>query len=444
MHHVIIGNGIAGITAARTLRKRSNDKITVISGETDYFYSRTALMYIYMGHMRYQDTKPYEDWFWEKNNIELKRAWVNAIQSENKQIVFEDGSAMPYDTLLIATGSKSNMFSWPGNNLQGVQSLYSLQDLDLLEQNTKHGINRAVIVGGGLIGIELAEMLHARKFSVTMLVRESNYWDNVLPQQEATLISNHIRAHEIDLRLGAELKEIIGDENGRVKTVITKNNESIACQLVGITVGVSPNISLLKDSEIKTDRGVVINRYFQTNIPDVFAAGDCAQFQEPLHDRKPVEQLWYTGKIQGETAALNMLGFKITYNPGHWYNSAKFMDIEYQTYGTVLPQLRQGESEFYWEHPDGKKSLHFIYNTKDRKFIGINNFGIRLRHELFNLWLKESRSIDYVLEHLKPANFDPELFSTYETQIIKKWNAENPNYKLELRSRKSLNKIIFG
>lgn len=444
MHHVIIGNGIAGITAARTLRKRSNDKITVISGETDHFYSRTALMYIYMGHMRYQDTKPYEDWFWEKNNIDLKRAWVNKIQSEKKQIVFEDGSAMQYDTLLIATGSKSNMFNWPGNNLQGVQSLYSMQDLDLLEQNTKHGINRAVIIGGGLIGIELAEMLHARKFPVTMLVRESNYWNNVLPQQEATLISNHIRSHEIDLRLGAELKEIIGDENGRVKTVITKNNESIACQVVGITVGVSPNISVLKDSEIKTDRGVVINSYFQTNIPDVFAAGDCAQFQEALPDRKPVEQLWYTGKIQGETAALNMLGFKIKYTPGFWYNSAKFMDIEYQTYGTVLPQLREGESEFYWEHPKGNKCLHFIYNTDDRKFIGINNFGIRLRHELFNLWLKESRSIDYVLENLKPANFDPELYSTYEKQIIKKWNSENPNNKIELRSRNSLNKIIFG
>lgn len=108
MHHVIIGNGITGITAARTIRKNSNHKITVISGETDYFYSRTALMYIYMGHMRFKDTKPYEDWFWKKNNIELKHAWVQSIHPESRQVMFADGSALQYDTLLIATGSVSN------------------------------------------------------------------------------------------------------------------------------------------------------------------------------------------------------------------------------------------------------------------------------------------------------------------------------------------------
>ena len=444
MHHVIIGNGITGITAARTIRKRSNDKITVISGESDHFFSRTALMYIYMGHMRYKDTKPYEDWFWEKNNIELKRAWVSGIDTDNKQIIFQDESQMAYDKLLIATGSKSVMHAWPGNHLQGVQSLYSIQDLELLEENTKHGINRAVIIGGGLIGIELAEMLHSRHYPVTMLVRESSYWNNILPNQESALIGKHILNHGIDLRLADELKEIIGDENGKVKAVKTKNHEIIECQLVGITVGVNPNIGWLKNSAVHTDRGVVVNRHLETNRPDVFAAGDCAQFQHSLPDRRPVEQVWYTGKLQGETAALNMLGYKTLYSPGFWYNSAKFLDIEYQTYGTVMPQLREGESEFYWEHPDGDKCLHFVYGTKDRRFIGVNAFGLRLRHELFNQWLKEVKSIDHVLQNLKAANFNPEFFAGFETQVIEKWNSENPGNTIQLRSKKSLQKTIFS
>lgn len=450
MHFVIIGNGVAGITAARTIRKKSDHTITVISGETDHFYSRTALMYIYMGHMRYQDTKPYEDWFWEKNKIQLKRAWVKTVDTENKQVVFEDNSRLDYDKLLIASGSKSNKFGWPGQDLQGVQTLYNYQDLELLEENTKNGIKRAVIVGGGLIGIELAEMLHSRHFPVTLLVRESNYWNNVLPEQEAGLVTRHIREHGFDLRLNSELKEIIDDGTGRVKAVKTKDNEIIECQLVGLTAGVSPNIDWLKNSQIKTDRGVIINRHMITNFKDVFAAGDCAQFQHALpqqsamKDRRIIEQVWYTGKLQGETAALNMLDYETMYNPGYWYNSAKFLDIEYQTYGMVMPQLRENEAEFYWEHTDGKKCMHFIYNKNNRQFIGINVFGIRLRHELFNNWLKEKQSIDFVLQHLKAANFNPELFASFEQKVIDKWNAENASHTINLKPKNILNKVLFG
>ena len=110
-HLVIIGNGIAGVTTARHVRKRDSEmKITIISAESDHFYSRPALMYIYMGHMRYQDTKPYEDWFWPKNRIELVRALVTKIDTDAKTLHFDDGRTIGYDKLVIATGSKSNKF----------------------------------------------------------------------------------------------------------------------------------------------------------------------------------------------------------------------------------------------------------------------------------------------------------------------------------------------
>ena len=125
-HVVIIGNGIAGITTARHLRKLSDDRITVISAETDHFFSRTALMYIYMGHMKYEHTKPYEDWFWEKNRIELKRAYVSAVDTAKNELQFQDGSSLNYDKLVIATGSKPNKFGWPGQDSKGVQGLYTL------------------------------------------------------------------------------------------------------------------------------------------------------------------------------------------------------------------------------------------------------------------------------------------------------------------------------
>ena len=136
MHIVILGNGISGITTARHVRKRSDARITVISAETDYFFSRTALMYIYMGHMRLQDTQPYEPWFWKKNRIELKKAFVEKVDFEAKTLLTAAGERIQYDKLVLATGSKSNKFGWPGQELDGVHGLYHLQDVEAMEKHT--------------------------------------------------------------------------------------------------------------------------------------------------------------------------------------------------------------------------------------------------------------------------------------------------------------------
>jgi NAD(P)H-nitrite reductase large subunit len=154
---VIIGNGIAGITAARHIRKLGDHEITVVSAETDHFFSRTALMYVYMGHMSFEDTKPYEDWFWDKNRIRLMRAYVELVDTAERRLELSGGKRLPYDVLIVASGSRSNKFGWPGQDLRGVQGFYSYPDLQLMEENTED-VRRAVIVGGGLIGVETAEM----------------------------------------------------------------------------------------------------------------------------------------------------------------------------------------------------------------------------------------------------------------------------------------------
>ena len=423
-HIVIIGNGIAGITAARHIRKRSDHRITVISGETDHFFSRTALMYIYMGYMKYEHTKPYEDSFWEKNRITLKRAWVKSVDFENKTIQYDYGEKVRYDKLVIATGSKSNKFGWPGQDLDGVQGLYSLQDLQRMEEKTK-GIQHAVVVGGGLIGIEMVEMLHSRGIPVTFLVREKNFWDIMLPREEAQMIDKHIREYGIDLRLETELREIQNDGNGKVNGVVTGSGEVIPCQFVGLTVGVSPNVDFLRNSALHIEKGIVVNQYLQTNQADVYAIGDCAQIQNPNPDRRPIEAVWYTGRIMGETLAKTLTGSETKYDPGIWFNSAKFFDIEYQTYGTVIPKQRENEGDFYWEHSSNKICLRLRFDGDSKALIGINNFGMRLRHDVAERWITEKRTVEYALEHLEDANFDPEFYKHYSAEILSKYNSEN-------------------
>ncbi|SFZ89364.1 Pyridine nucleotide-disulphide oxidoreductase [Flaviramulus basaltis] len=422
-HIVIIGNGISGVTAARHIRKLSNKKITIISAETDYFFSRTALMYIYMGHMKFEHTKPYEDWFWKKNNIELKNGYVKTIDTVSKTLQFAEGDNMPYDKLIIATGSKPNKFGWAGQDLNGVMGMYHKQDLDTLEKHAPNNkmCKRAVIVGGGLIGIELAEMLNSRNIPVTFLVRESSFWNGVLPENESQMINRHIKNHHIDLRLSTNLKEIISDENGKVKSIIIEETgEEIFCDVVGLTAGVSPNIDFLKNSNIETNRGVKVNRFLETNIPDVYAIGDCAEQHEGINQRKPIEAVWYTGRMMGETIAQTICGNRIQYNPGHWFNSAKFLDIEYQTYGWVFGNKAKPDYEqhFHWKHEDDTKCITVAYHKETNEFLGINTFGIRMRHETFNTWLTEKRDVNYVIEHLKEANFEPEFYKTFESDIL--------------------------
>ena len=420
---VIIGNGIAGITCARNIRKFSNNAITVISSETEHFYSRTALMYIYMGHLRYQDTKPYEDWFWEKNRIKLVKDHVTSIDVNSKQLSLQTGSTVGYDKLVIATGSRSNKPPFKGIDLKGVQGLYGMQDLEAMFENTKD-IKRGVIVGGGLIGIEMAEMLLSKNIQVTFLVREPLFWNKVLPNEEAALVTRHIKEHHIDLRLSTELKEIRGGEDGKVTSVITSKEDEIECGFVGITVGVSPNISLLQDSGIETDRGVLVNEYFETNIPDVYAIGDCAQISNPAAGRKAIEQVWYTGRIHGETLAQTLVGKKTGYNPGPWFNSAKFFDVEYQTYGKVDATPNSEEATFYWEHPDGKVCFRAVYNKEDETIIGFNALGMRLDHRLCDRWLQEKKSVDDVMANLYQLNFDPEFYDKHEKLILSSYNQQ--------------------
>lgn len=421
MHIAIIGNGISGVTAARFLRKLSGHDITLISAETPHFFSRTALMYRYMGHLTDTDLKPYEDWFWTRNRIQLLQDYVERIDTTSQHLHLRASAPLHYDKLIIASGSRPNFFGWPGQDLTGVSGLYSWQDLQYIEQHSE-GLQHAVIVGGGLIGIELAEMFRSRDIGVTLLVRESSYWNNVLPPEESRIVNRHILEHHIDLRLDTELQAILPDKQGRVRAVTTAEGEEIACGFVGITAGVSPNINFLDGSGIQTNRGILVDEYLRTNVPNVYAIGDCAELRDPQPSRRPIEAIWYTGKMMGETVAYNIIGQTngqtVPYVPRLWFNSAKFLDIEYQVYGDVPTAPDPTLTSLYWEHPSGRKSIRIVYERDTLAVRGFNLMGIRYRHEVCEKWIKQRASIEDVLAQLSLANFDPEFFEAYEPALL--------------------------
>lgn len=418
---VIIGNGIAGITAARHIRKNSDHRIQIISAESPYFFSRTALMYVYTGHMRFQDIQPYENHFWEKNRLELIQDFVQEINPKEKSLQLQNGGSLSYDELIIASGSKPNVPTWADLSLDNVQGLYSKQDLESLE-SISSGIKNAVVVGGGLIGIELVEMLLTRNIKVDFIIREPSFWSNVLPRENADFVVEHMLRHKgLTLHFSDEIVAM-KSENNFAKSVELKNGKILKCDFLGLCIGVSPNIEFVESSGVAFNRGLVVNDLLETSEKHIYAIGDCAEIANPKDNRRSIEAVWYTGRMMGETVAQTICGVPTQYAPGIWFNSAKFFDLEYQTYGYVFSQENENEASFTWRDQTHMLTFRFDQNTQVLK--GLNTFGIRIRHEVLNHWLSNKATMQDVLTQFSSANFDPEFYQQFEAEIIAKFNTE--------------------
>ena len=439
MHLVIIGNGITGVTCALTVRRLHPDaRITLVSSESAHHYARTALMYVYMGHLRRQDIKPYPDWFWGENRLDLVHATATALHTAENLLTLDNGTTLTYDQLLLATGSASARHGWPGQHLAGVQGLYNLPDLEAMTRDT-HGITRGVGVGGGLIGVELAEMLHSRGIEPLVLVRDARYWAAVLPPEEANLVDRQFQENRVPVRYNTELREILGDAQGRVRAIVTTTGEEIACQWVGLATGVAPNLALAHTATIETDRGILVDEFLRTNVPNVFAAGDCAQHRQPAAGQVPIEQLWYTGRMQGETVAHTLCGQPTAYRRGVWFNSAKFFNLEYQTYGHAPASPTVGLDSFYWEHPTGRAALRVYFQADaPHAVVGFNALGLRLRQAVCEQWIGAQAPVATVMAQLGAANFDPEFFPQHERAIVAAFNRQFPQQPVARPQRKGL------
>ncbi|MFD1875303.1 NAD(P)/FAD-dependent oxidoreductase [Hymenobacter bucti] len=438
MHLVIIGNGIAGVTAAITARRLAAEaRITLVSAESAHHYSRPALMYLYLGHLRYADVKPYEDWFWVENRLELVHAEATGVDTAARTVQLATGQTLVYDRLLLATGSLARPAAWPGRELRGVQSFVGLPDVEKMARDT-HGIRHAVVVGGGLIGVELAEMLHSRGIRLTWLVRESRYWQSVLPPEESALLEAHIRRQNIDLQLTNEVRELRGDAQGRVQTVVTTTGQALPAEWVGLAIGVQPNLALAQAAGLATDRGILVNELLETSAPGVYAAGDCAQHRQPAPGEVAVEQLWYTGRMQGETVAHTLCGQPTPYRRGQWFNSAKFFNLEYHTYGRVPAQPAADTTSFCWQHPNGRHLLRLNFQRKSYAVTGVNTLGLRQRQDVWERWLREKTPIGTVVAQLAAANFDAEFSRQHEPAIRREFARQFPDIAVGQPRRKGL------
>jgi NADPH-dependent 2,4-dienoyl-CoA reductase/sulfur reductase-like enzyme len=409
MRFVIIGNGVAGTTAALALRARDPDAaITMISGESDYFFSRTALMYAYLDRMTLRDLEPYERGVWEKQRIQRVRGWVRDLDATSKTLTLDNGSVVPYDRLLLATGSVGRELPWEGwdRAKSGLLHFVTLDDLHRCERHTRRG-GKAVVVGGGLIGVELVECLVHHGMRVTFLVREPWYWPAALGGEEGRMISDHIRSHGVNLLLEESVQKVESSDEGRVQAVIAESGRRFECEFLGVTAGVKPAIAWLGRTKTppRTARGILADTAFRTSLGDVWTAGDCAEIEIP-GSPPLLEQIWYSAKRQGELAARSMLGDAVDYRPPVFFNSSKFFDIEFTTVGRVN-DAPAASAQFYWRAPGREASIRIV--ESGGAVIGFNMLGSRWDHTVLERWILERRPMNYVMPRLRQAQFDVEF-----------------------------------
>jgi NADPH-dependent 2,4-dienoyl-CoA reductase/sulfur reductase-like enzyme len=416
VHYVIVGNGVCGMEGALALRARDAEaRITLVSDEHDHFFSRPALMYVFAGQTSLRDTEPYDHALYDRMDFARVAQRVATVDVLGHALVFADGQRLAYDRLLLAVGSKARPAPWAGADGPGLHYFVSLRDLEALDREARKGL-RAAVIGGGLIGVEVAEILHARGLHVTFVVRENWYFPAALDGRESAVVAEHMRGHGVDVRLAADVDEIQRGADGR-PTGVRCGAEVFPADIVVSSIGVMPNTAFLAGGPIplSENAAIEVNDALQTTAPDVWAAGDCANVRWADGSRRP-EQLWYTARDQGRAAAASMLGDDVAYRRGTWYNSAKFFDIEWTTAGWV-PATLDLDGTPIDPGPDVRTWFQRVagtFNTqkvviKGERVVGFNFLGSRWNHEPLLEWIHERRPLDWVLKHLPEAQFDEEF-----------------------------------
>lgn len=332
MRYVIIGNSAAGIFAAETIRKNDlSGQIDIISDESYPAYARCLTSYYLAGKMTDEQIFIKSNDFYEKNKLNLHKERKAERIDTSKCIVYtENGTFYPYDRLLIATGASPTVPDIPGIDMPGVFTLRKLDDSKGILSFARPGGN-ALIVGGGFVSLKAAYALMKLGMHVTCVISSGQILSQMLDSDAAKIVSDLLTKKGLNIKYHDDVVEVIGgsdaEGNRVVKGVKLASGETVASDVVIIGKGVRPNTAFLRDSGIKINRGVVVDRQLRTNHPNIYAAGDVAEGYDILAGQNKINAIWPNATEQGSLAGQNMCGAQKTYSGSIGMNSADFFGL---------------------------------------------------------------------------------------------------------------------
>jgi len=352
MDYLIIGNGVAGTTAAENIhRKDSDSRITIVTDEDSPFYYRIRLNDYIAGDLTEAALLAKKDQWYEETRINLRlKTRVTGADALNHVAITEAGARLTYDKLLFASGSSSFIPPVKGSDKKGVFAVRSIQDARAIISYAKD-VRDVAIIGGGLLGLEAGNAFLKMNISVTVV----EFFPRLLPRQldgkGAERLRATMEAMGFKFRLGAKTEEIAGSD--RVTSVRLEGGERIPAGMVIISAGVRPNIGLPRAMGIDCDKGIKVDEYLGTNLPDVYAAGDVAEFKGMAYG------IWPAAMEQGKISGINMAGGNMVYNGTTMANTLKVAGIDLASAGDI--------------DADNKHEFRTFVNEKAYKKIALDN-----------------------------------------------------------------------
>ena len=323
--YLIIGGGVAGVTAAETIRaKDPTGTIAIVSDEPYLLYSRVMLSKpnFFLGKVPFDQVwLKGEKWYKEKNVTFLGGKSVTSIDSRTKKIGLGGGTSIGYERLLIAVGTSTRRSTVPGAEKKGVHYLRSLDDGKGIMENIKSA-KQAVTVGGGFIGFEMADLMQLAGLKTTVVLREPYFWSPVLDEPSGMLIENAMKKSGVEIIHSNEIVEITGGDS--VEGVIFKDGTKLACQIVIFGIGTVSRLEWVKSAGIAVNRGIIANEFMETSVKDIWTAGDICEYKDLLLEENVQMGNWVSAHEQGRIAGLGMVGKRDAFRFVSFYTTQGF------------------------------------------------------------------------------------------------------------------------
>ncbi|MFH1202480.1 MAG: FAD-dependent oxidoreductase [Candidatus Omnitrophota bacterium] len=401
-NYLIIGNSAAGTSAAEAIRKNDGQgKITIITDEEyPVAYYRCLISYLLSGEIS-EDRLSYRglDFYKEKNIELILNKKVIKVDPKKNRVSFLDNTKLEYDSLLIATGSSPAMPDIKGTNKRGVFGFRTIKDTkEILE--IAPIAEGACVLGGGLIGIKAAYGLKKKGLEVKIIVKSNQILSQVVDKQAGDLIQEVLEENGIEILTGRDVTEIIG--NGDAKAVKLDTGKVLASSIVIVGKGVEPNIDLVKDTEIKTEYGILVGRNLATNIPNIFAAGDVCQANDLIQGGAYINALWPNAIEQGKISGQNLSGANLEYDGSVSMNAVDFFGLAIVSMG-IKRSDKPGFEEL--SHLDREKSVYRKITLKENRVVGMVSVGDVKNSGIFLRLMKERIDISDLEDRLLDENF---------------------------------------
>ena len=338
VNFVIVGAGLAGATAAKTLRDEGFEgRVHLIGAEAHHPYIRPPLSKDFLAGAAERDSVFVEppEWYREHEIDLLLGTQVTELDPAGQRVVLDSGASIDYDAALLATGSSPRRLDIPGADLAGVHLLRTLDDSEALKAVLAEGGRRLVLVGSGWIGMEVAATARTLGNEVTVLERDPIPLANALGDELGTMFAELHASHGVDLRPSVVVDSIAG-EHGRVSGVRLDDGDVIEADLVLIGVGAIPNVDLARSAGAAVGSGVLTDAALRTDLPNVYAAGDIADAYHPIAGMRLRSEHWANALHGGAAAARSMLGRSVSYDDiPYFYTDQYDLGMEYSGFGPL-------------------------------------------------------------------------------------------------------------